>query len=164
VAGVRAIRLEVGEECVRTCNVPSPTTGAQARFSLRFNAAVGLLGLPSGEVGTYSEETCRDPALVDLIARTDVVFVAGRPLTLADMHVEFEDGSVASVQADTSRPKSDLDAQEAILLAKFDHLSRAWPDRDAMHSLRGMALDLDRVADIRSAMHLLGGGTSSASR
>lgn len=159
---VRSIRLEVGEECVRTCNIPSPTNGNEAKFSLRFNAAVGLLGLPSGEVSTYSEATCRDPALMQLITRTNVEFVPGRPLTLADMHVQFEDGTVASALADTSLPMSDLDAQEAILLRKFDYLTNAWPDREAMRILRDMALGLDHLTEIRTAMHLLSFRSSPA--
>ena len=158
MSDVMSIKLEVGEECVRTCNIASPTNGAQARFSLRFNAALGLLGLPSGEVETYCESNCQDPALVELMIKTEVKFVPGRPLTLAGIRVQFEDGTVTVAQADTSVPNSDLDAQEVILLRKFDYLTRSWTDASAIRCLREAALELDNLEVIGIAMNLLAAG------
>jgi hypothetical protein len=78
------------------------------------------------------------------------------------MHVQFEDGTVASALADTSLPMLDLDAQEAILIRKFEYLTNAWPNRDAMRDLRDMALGLDHLTEIRTAMHLLSFRSSPA--
>ena len=158
ITGVRSVRVAVGEECARTCNIERPTTGAQARFSLRFNVAAGLLDLPTGKVATYCDETCRFPALLELLAKIDVVFVPGRPLTQADMQVRFDDGAEASGLADTSLPMLDLEAQEVILLQKFDDLTANWPDLEAMQALRFMALGIDQLADVGTAMRLLAVG------
>lgn len=154
-ATIRSIHLEVGEECTRTCDIASPRTGAEAKFSLRFNAAAGLLGLPTGALATYCEAACRDPAITDLMSRTEVAFVPGRPLTIAGMRVTYEDGHVAQAEADSGRPLSDLAAQERLLLQKFDALAGPRLAPDAARALREDALDLDRVADVARMMHWL---------
>jgi hypothetical protein len=52
----------------------------------------------------------------------------------------------------------DLEAQEVILLQKFDDLTGDWPDLEAMQSLRFMALGIDQLADVGTAMRLLSVG------
>ena len=96
--------------------------------------------------------------MLELLAKIDVVFVPGRPLTQADMQVRFDDGAEASGLADTSLPMLDLEAQEVILLQKFDDLTATWPDLEAMQALRFRALGIDQLADVGTAMRLLAVG------
>ncbi len=119
---IRAIDIDVGEECVRTCDIVDPRTQEQAKFSLRFNAAVGLLGLPTGDLATYAAEVCARKDVIDLRDRVRVHFIPGRPLTQATMRVMDDRGVVREASADTSQPMLDLDEQQARLRTKFEAL------------------------------------------
>ncbi len=148
VQRIRSIEIDVGEECVRTCDIQDPRTEAQAKFSLRFNAVVGLIGWPTGDLATYSAEVCAKPEVIDLQKDVWVRFVPGRPLTQADIRVTDDQGQVFSRSADTSIPASDLDHQAERLLAKFHGLTTcrlSGPERGALAAL---SQDIDRLDDV----------------
>jgi 2-methylcitrate dehydratase PrpD len=152
---VRSVWIGVGEECARTCDIKAPTTGAEAKFSLRFNAAAALAGLPTGKLSTYSSETCCEPTLIALRDKVEVEFVPGRPLTLAEMRVVFADGSIERSRADTSVPCFDLVRQEAVLARKFTDLTAGILDTHTADALRDRALSIDDVDDVARLMQPL---------
>jgi 2-methylcitrate dehydratase PrpD len=152
---IRSIEIDVGEECVRTCDIRDPRTEAQSKFSLRFNAAVGLLGLPTGDLSTYSPAVCERSDVMALQKRVSIRFVTGRPLTRADMRVTTDRGDVFEQAADTSLPLDDLDQQGARLLRKFDALTAGRlsdGDRDALASASQRVGDLDHLDPLFSVL------------
>jgi 2-methylcitrate dehydratase PrpD len=145
---IRSIEIDVGEECVRTCDIRDPKTEAQAKFSLRFNASVGLLGFQTGDLSTYSAEVCQQPDVISLQRLVRVVFVPGRPLTRADMRVIDDRGEVFERSADTSVPIEALDRQASLLLPKFEALTAGRlndRDREELASLSQHVADLDHL-------------------
>src|SRR5487761_492085 len=63
---IERIRLELDEACDRVCNIPAPRTGLEAKFSLPLTTAMGLAGVDTGRLSTYSEAVAADPALIAL--------------------------------------------------------------------------------------------------
>jgi 2-methylcitrate dehydratase PrpD len=152
---IRSIEIDVGEECVRTCDIRDPRTEAQSKFSLRFNAAVGLLGLPTGDLSTYSPVVCERSDVMALQKRVSVRFVTGRPLTRADMRITTDEGDVFEQAADTSVPLDDLDQQAARLLRKFDALTAGRlidGDHDVLASASQRVGDLDDLDPLFSVL------------
>ena len=58
---VERIRVQLEESCDRICNIPAPRTGLEAKFSLRLATAMGLAGIDTGRLSTYSEAVAADP-------------------------------------------------------------------------------------------------------
>src|SRR5579884_2693858 len=63
---IRQIRLTLDRSCDRVCNIPAPTDGLEAKFSLRQTVAMALAGIDTASLETYSAETATDPALIAL--------------------------------------------------------------------------------------------------
>lgn len=152
---ITSIHIEVGEECTRTCDIVAPQTEAEAKFSLRFNAAVGLLGLPTGDLATYSEAVCARADVVTLRDRVSVRFVPGRALTLAEMRVVDSEGRCFETRADTSLPMADLAHQESLLRQKFDSLVRGRMAPELANELCEKSLKIFEQSDVRLLMTFL---------
>ena len=140
---IAAARLTLSEACDRVCNIPSPRTGLEAKFSLRLTTAMALAGVETGALASYSETTAADPVLTGLRDRVSFDFRPDRPHTLAELELELTDGTVLRARHDSGVPAADLDRQGERLEAKF--LALAGPvlgegrARDVM--LRVAALD-----------------------
>ncbi|MCP4316868.1 MAG: MmgE/PrpD family protein [Hyphomicrobiales bacterium] len=51
---------------LKVCNLAEPATGLEAKFSYRLTAAMALNDIDTGALTTYTDEICRDPALIVL--------------------------------------------------------------------------------------------------
>lgn len=69
---VDAVRIRVHPRYLKVCNIVSPATGLEAKFSYRMTAALTLLGHDTARMATFSDEICRDASA---IALRDRVFV-----------------------------------------------------------------------------------------
>ncbi len=152
---VRAIRLKVDRGADAMCNIAEPRTGLEAKFSLRFNAALALHGENTADIATY------DDAIVgqaDLMATRDRVTVelapAGWPEDVTEVTVETVDGRTLVQSHDVSKPAGDHDVLRQALQTKF--LSLATPcvgaERaiDLMTRIQGFTA-LDSVAGLLEA-------------
>ena len=54
------------------CGIPTPETGLEGKFSLRFCAAIAIAGEDTARLETYSDENVKKPALVDLFQKVAV--------------------------------------------------------------------------------------------
>src|SRR3954454_2544664 len=63
---IARITLKLDRSCDRVCNIPSPTDGLEAKFSLRQTVAMALAGVDTASLGAYSKATANDPDLVAL--------------------------------------------------------------------------------------------------
>ena len=61
---IAAINLSLHHATDRVCNIPAPTDGLEAKFSLRQTVAMALTGVDTASLGAYSAATATDPALV----------------------------------------------------------------------------------------------------
>lgn len=60
---VKAVNLVVDEGHLAVCNIRSPETGLEAKFSLRFTTAMILHGIDTTNVGAYTDELTSKPEL-----------------------------------------------------------------------------------------------------
>ncbi len=120
---VERIDVRVEEACDRICNIPEPRTGLEAKFSLRLTTAMGLAGVDTSRLSTYSEEVAADPVLVGLRDRVSFDFRTGIPSTFSEVTLRLRDGSTRTAQHDAGLPATDAAAQGMRLEAKFAALA-----------------------------------------
>lgn len=117
------------------CNIAEPRSGLEAKFSLRFTAAMALLTGRTDEAA-FTDEVVTDPRFTALRDRVRVEPAPGRPAHETDVQVRTRDGRTLGAQVDMQRWAADdeLDAQERRLVAKF-------------HSLVGTGKAAERLLD-----------------
>lgn len=123
-SAIERVRLKVAKGHLRVCGIPDPETGLEIKFSLRHTAAMALAGVDTGAADAYSDAMANRPDLVALRQKIEVEpqSVARTMVTGADVVVELADGMTLTNAFDVGIPATDVDAQEARLLAKFDAL------------------------------------------
>ena len=104
------------------CNILSPRTGLETKFSLRHTAAFAAAGVDTAAIGTYSDAAANDPGLITIRER---VTVHGdlRAGTAAAVTVKTRSGEAFAFETDVGIPDRDLDRQGARLTAKFHSLT-----------------------------------------
>jgi 2-methylcitrate dehydratase PrpD len=118
-ADVETIMVRLDEASDRICNIPAPVTGLQAKFSLKLTTAMGLAGVDTSRLSTYSEEVAADPVLVGLRDKVSLDFRAGLPSTFTEIDLLLNDGRRFSARHDSGVPASDVTQQGTRLEAKF---------------------------------------------
>lgn len=117
---VRAIRLKVDAGADAMCNIQAPRTGLEAKFSLRFNAALALHGADTSDSATYADATTQRPDLEASRALTMVGLAPPDwPEDVTEVTVETLDGRTLVRRHDISLPPGGLAAQGPRLHAKF---------------------------------------------
>jgi len=152
--GIAEITLSVHRGSERICNIPAPTDGLQAKFSLRQTEAMALSGVDTASLGAYSEETAADPALVALRERINFDFRDDLPEAAAELTVTLRDGRTVRAQFDAGIPSADIAAQGARLAAKFNALAEPVLGAARARDLRGAIDALDAAPDVGAVARL----------
>ena len=143
---VSDVELTVNEGSFGVCNIQEPRTGLEAKFSLRFTAAMALSGRDTSGIETYTDALAREPGLVALRDKVRVVaWPNAKPETRARVRVgdrTFE------AETNVGIPAADLDAQWERLIRKFRALVDPLLGRDAAARLAETCQRLDEVADL----------------
>ena len=116
---VDSIEVHVREANLQICNIENPTTGLEGKFSLRFTAAMAMLGENTGLIANYNKAKVSDPQIVAVRDKITVVPHPQMGLAQAQVVVNMKDGSAYRQTADVETPESDLAQQWARLSAKF---------------------------------------------
>jgi 2-methylcitrate dehydratase PrpD len=140
--------LSVHEGSNRICNIPAPTDGLEAKFSLRQTVAMALAGTDTASLGGYSVATATDPVLVSLRERVRLNFRGDCPEAAAELSVTLRDGRVLWAQYDAGIPNSDIINQGSRLAAKFDALAQPVLGDARARELRQAIDTLDTVRDV----------------
>ena len=121
---VRAIRLKVDAGADAMCNIAEPRTGQEAKFSLRFNAALAVHGVDTSDVAAYADAVVQRADLDAIRALTTVDLAPpGWPEDVTEVSVETLDGRILVMRHDVSKPAGDLDALGQKLRTKFLNLT-----------------------------------------
>src|SRR5579862_8142712 len=155
---IAAIALQLDRSCDRVCNIPAPTDGLEAKFSLRQTVAMALAGVDTASLGAYSAATARDPALVALRDKVALDFRDRWPPAAAEIAVTLTDGHVLRARHDAGIPAADIGAQGERLVAKFDALTAPVLGAPRARELRQAILALDTLADAGIMARLAAGG------
>jgi len=117
---IEAITLSVPPGHFNVCNIPTPTTGLEAKFSLRFTTAMAVAGRDTAAIDAYTDSLTREP---ELVALRDKVAVVARSDQRRETKVEIRAGNtVVEAELDVGIPATDLDAQWEALSRKFHAL------------------------------------------
>ena len=151
---VARMTLSLDRSCDRVCNIPAPTDGLEAKFSLRQTVAMALSGVDTASLGAYSAATATDPALIQLRDKLTLDFHDGWPQAAAELEVALTDGRVLKASHDAGIPSADIAAQGERLTDKFDALAEPALGAARTRELRAMILGLDGLADIGALARL----------
>ena len=115
------VRAEQGAAAM--CNIAAPTTGLEAKFSLRFMTAAALLGADTAGLELFEDANVRDAALCGLRDKVTVEFVKGWPRMQSEVIVELADGRKLRAMHDAGIPPTDYVQQGQRLRGKFERLA-----------------------------------------
>jgi 2-methylcitrate dehydratase PrpD len=149
---VERVTIRMDRTCDRVCNIPEPRDGLETKFSVRHATAMALAGVDTAGLAVYNEATAADPRLVATRRRVSIDFQEGWPEAKSELVVELRDGRRLETQHDAGLPASDLAAQEAKLLAKFDALVTPVLGAERTGRLRALILKLDELDDVASLL------------
>jgi 2-methylcitrate dehydratase PrpD len=145
---IARITLKLDGSCDRVCNIPAPSDGLEAKFSLRQTVAMALSGIDTASLGAYSAATATDPALVALRDRIVLDFQESWPQAGAEIEVTLSDGRVLRASYDAGIPCADIAAQGERLAAKFDALAAPVVGAARARELREIIETLDTLPDV----------------
>jgi 2-methylcitrate dehydratase PrpD len=153
VEDVEAVVIHADTMQMRMCAIPEPTTGLEAKFSLRHAAALVLAGCDTGATATWSDASAGDRAMVDLRSRVEVIVDApvGGP---TPVEIYLRDGSILRAAYDASVPEQDLSLQRDRLQAKYSALTVPVIGGACADELLEMLTELDSVGDIADVLTL----------
>jgi 2-methylcitrate dehydratase PrpD len=135
---VTAVTLTVPPGHFRVCNIATPKTGLEVKFSLRMTTAMALAGRDTSAIDAFTDALASDPTLVRL---RDRVTVTARDDARRDTHVRIETmHGHFERELDVGVPARDLDAQWNALGRKF-------------HALVGPRLGDNAASRIESICH-----------
>src|SRR5260370_34449902 len=146
---VRAVLVRVDDALDGVCNIHSPQSGLQPKFSLRLTAAFALAGVDTASIESYSAENCADPALVALRDKVRVELAPGWSLSKCQVQVELQDSRKRSDSHDSGIPAVDLVAQRERLEAKFDSLVDRRMGTERVGRLASMVSGLATLTSLR---------------
>ncbi|NVK34865.1 MAG: MmgE/PrpD family protein [Rhodobacteraceae bacterium] len=145
---VKMIALRTNPRWLKVCNIPTPQTGLEIKFSYRWLAGMVMEGLNTGAFDTYRDDLATSSVLADFAEKVEVIGDAGITDMQAEGEVIFEDGSKVAFSHDLAqRPtlsnlKQRLQAKGAAVLA--DNAALVKPVMEEFASLS--AADLGLIA------------------
>jgi 2-methylcitrate dehydratase PrpD len=116
---IKQVSVIVDAGCDKVCNIAEPSTGLEAKFSLRQTVAFSLAGIDTARLDTFEESKIADPIVSALHKRVRVELVPNRPHTLTDMVLETMDGRRFTTSHDAGIPTPSIEEQGQKLIAKF---------------------------------------------
>ncbi len=120
---IEKIEVRVPESYLKMCNILEPTTGLEAKFSLRVTTAMALAGENTGNTANYNEEICQDDTVVALRDKTRVIPESKWEHANSEVIVSTQDGLVLREMKDVSIAEDDQERQWLRLSAKFRDLA-----------------------------------------
>ncbi len=134
------------------CNIDSPGNSTEGKFSLRLNAAFGLLGIDTSRLDAYSDRSVLAPAAVALRDRIHVRFEQDLPMMKVSLVVEMRDGRKFDSSHDAGVPEKDFAVQAQRVEAKYFALARPVLGSDRASQLRDGLLGLENLAGMAEVL------------
>ncbi|MEE9253615.1 MAG: MmgE/PrpD family protein [Pseudomonadales bacterium] len=115
---IESVEITVNEGHFGVCNIQEPSTGLEAKFSLRFTAAMALAGLDTASIDIYTDALTEQPELVALRDKTTVAAHA-EPRAESRVAITTRDGRTLAREENVGIPLRDLELQWQKLETKF---------------------------------------------
>ena len=88
---IEKISIQTQPSWLQVCNIDSPKTGLEAKFSYRLTAAMSLHGVDTGRLDSYNEKICFDEKIVK--TRDKVQVIPNDKMTNTEALIELKDGT-----------------------------------------------------------------------
>ena len=88
---IEKISIQTQPSWLQVCNINSPKTGLEAKFSYRLTAAMSLHGVDTGKLDSYNDEICFDEKI--LKTRDKVQVIPNDKMTNTEALIELKDGT-----------------------------------------------------------------------
>jgi 2-methylcitrate dehydratase PrpD len=145
---VKKILLRLDEGADRVCNIPHPTTGLEAKFSLRQTVAMALTGVDTANLDSYNEAVTQEPRIKALRDKMTIEFKPGWAKSVSEMAIQLDDGTTVEARHDSGIPWVDLQKQRQALETKFDSLAVPVLGAAGAKRLHNAIERIDSLADI----------------
>lgn len=121
------LKLETHPRWLSVCNIPAPETGLEVKFSYAHVAAMMIAGQDTAAMDSFSDEVAKDPALIALAQKVEVVGNDTLSETEARLEIETTEGR-KQAQFDLGVPL-EIDTRQRKLRAKSRALLGSQADR-----------------------------------
>jgi 2-methylcitrate dehydratase PrpD len=101
---VAKLSVRVNPRWLRVCDIKTPRTGLEAKFSYAMTSAMTFFGVDTAAEHTYTDALCGDPRLVAFGKLVDVRADPGLSDTAARVRIELTDGSTLEGAHDLAAP------------------------------------------------------------
>ena len=88
---IEKISIQTQPSWLQVCNIDSPKTGLEAKFSYRLTAAMSLHGVDTGRLDSFNDEICFNEKIVE--TRDKVEVIPNDQMTNTEALIELKDGS-----------------------------------------------------------------------
>ncbi len=119
---VKKILLRIDAGADKVCNIPNPTTGLEAKFSLRQTVAMALTGVDTAALGSYNAASTQEPRMKALRDKMEIEFRPNWAHSVAEMAIQLDDGSTLEAKHDSGIPWTDVAKQRRALETKYESL------------------------------------------
>jgi 2-methylcitrate dehydratase PrpD len=137
---VEAIALRTNPRWLRVCDMKSPRTGLEAKFSYALLAGMALAGVDTAADRSYVDALCADPVLLGVAGRVEVVGDASVSDTAAELTLTLRGGETLRVAHDLAARIALPDLarglkSKAAALLGVETAQRLWDATQAMGAL-----------------------------
>ncbi|MGI9597173.1 MAG: hypothetical protein ACR2QK_13495, partial [Acidimicrobiales bacterium] len=150
-ADVERITLTVNPSILDVCGIADPTTGLEAKFSLRGTQALLIHGVDTAAVASFEDGPINQPEVQAFIPKV-IVETDDAVSNMATRVEVVTDGGVRRADHDVNRPNADLGEQGTKLRLKFEALAGPVLGVDRAAALADQLTDLPAVANIRQTI------------
>lgn len=116
---IDSIRIRVSPVTDRVCNIAKPSTGLEAKFSLRLTVAMALAGRDTSGIATFSDNVTSVPELVHLRDMAEIEFDPALGEAEAEVTIGLSGGTRATAAHNAGVADRDLVRQGTKLKRKF---------------------------------------------
>ncbi len=124
---------------LNVCNIVSPATALEAKFSLRVVTAMALAGDDTASIDAYAPARVRRPEIERLRALTKVTGLPRLTGGATEVTITLADGRILSRAGDCHAPVKSDEARRRLVLSKF-------------HALAGPVIGVGAAARLRDAI------------
>ena len=88
---IEKFSIQTQPSWLQVCNIDSPKTGLEAKFSYRLTAAMSIHGVDTGRLDSYNDEICFNEKIVE--TRDKVEVIPNDKMTNTEALIELKDGT-----------------------------------------------------------------------
>ncbi|MCZ8405361.1 MmgE/PrpD family protein [Achromobacter xylosoxidans] len=149
---VVAITIHVNPHCDDICNIHTPTTPLQAKFSLRHTVALALAGRDTSSPAAFTSDNLACPTLMRLQALAKVVLDPTLRVPQTRVCVRLNDGRELARHHDSSLPHADVNDLQMRLVHKFRALTQGRLPAGQAAALEASILDLASLGGVSALL------------